>query len=255
MLDIETKALLNYEKNLTYFSQKHPDIFKNIRIFDASATSYALEYKNGYFDVLELISNHFLYNCDSNEYAKQAAKSVNYSKTSSLFEGIIDYIISPDQIKKLKTQKLIDSDIRDVLPIMQIARKIAPKTSTIKKIDKFIFVGVGLGTHIVSIDEKVNASDYLIIEDDFELFRLSLFVTPYYEIAKKTRLTFSIAQNKQQFSETVTLFLEYSYFNNRYLKYFYFPAHDDMKIKLIQVQLARQSHHVFHYDISLSKYL
>lgn len=259
MQEIEIKALMMYEKNLKYFSTNHLDIFKNLQIFDTSELSltpkYELEYKDGYFDVIELATGNLLYACDSNEYAKQAAKTVNFNKTSSLFEGVLDYIVSQKQIDIVKTKKLVDSDIRDVLPIMHIAMKVAPKTTTMKIIDKFIFIGVGIGTHIVSINEKINSYNYLIIEDNIELFRLSLFTTPYYSLAETAQLTFSIAQNQHQFADTVTLFLEYSYFNNRYLKYFHFPAHDNTKIKLIQAQLARQSQHVFPYDISLSKYL
>lgn len=260
MKSIETQALLMYENNLIYFSEERKDIFTKLQLFEttvlSSRSKYELEFKDNYFDIIELASGHYLYNRDSNQYAIEAANRINFKKNSLLFEGMIDYIVSQEQIDIINTKKLVDSDIRDVLPIIRIAMKIAPKaTTTMKKIDKFIFIGVGVGTHIKTIHEKIHSANYLIIEDDIELFRLSLFTTPYYEYAKTTQLTFAVAQSNHEFAETVSLFLEYSYFDNRYLKYFYFPAHNDSKIKLIQAQLARQSQHVFPYDISLSKYL
>lgn len=258
MQEIEIKALSTYEKNLDYFSKIDPTIFRKIQLFDIAGDNpkYDLEYKNGCFDILEISSKFYLYNEDSNEYAKRAAREINYKKNSFLFDGIMDYNVSPEQIKRVQAIKEFkNSNIKDVLPIMHYAMKTAPKSTTMKHIDKFIFIGVGLGTHITAIDEKINSSEYLIIEDDTELFRLSMFVTPYYELAAKANLHFSISQNENEFTHTMARFLEGSFFNNKYLKYFHFPAHSSAKIKLIQNNLASQTHHIFPYDIQLDKYL
>lgn len=260
MQDIQTKALSTYEKNLKYFSKTNPDIFKKIQIFDIEGLEvtpkYELEYKNCYFDVLEISSNHYLYNSDSKEYAKKVAQDINYKKNSSLFDGVMDYNVSQEQIKSVQSQQdLKNSTIKDVLPIMHYAMKTAPKTTTMKHIDKFIFIGTGVGTHITAIDWKIASSEYLIIEDNVELFRLSLFVTPYYELADRANLHFSIFENENEFTRTMTKFLEGSFFNNRYLKYFHFPAHSNSKLKLIQNNLASQTYLSFPYDIQLDKFL
>jgi hypothetical protein len=78
----------------------------------------------------------------------------------------------------------------------------------INSIDKFIFFGVGLGVHINQIDKNVNAQSYLIIEDDLELFKLSTFVTPYYELAKKSELYFSVFEEDNEFSKIVKQFFD-----------------------------------------------
>lgn len=260
MQDIQTKALQTYEQNLNYFAQADPEIFKKVQVFDMPSSAitpkYELEYKNDYFDVVELSSNLFLYNQDSNKYAKHVAKEINYKKTSFLFEGIQDHKITQDdlaQIKKAQEDKTYK--LNDVLPIMYEAMKLAPKTTMMKAIEKFIFIGVGLGQHILEIHNKLHASQYLIIEDDIELFRLSMFITPYYELAKDTSLIFSISQNENEFLSTMTLFLEGTFYNNRYLKYFKFPAHSNTKIKIIQAALASQGHHSFPYGVRLEKCL
>lgn len=263
MQAIEVTALKNYEENLQYLKLNHKDLFKKLQIFDLAEAEnklvpkYDLEYKDeGYFDVKNIEENSYLYDTNSLKYAKKIADEVNYKKTTSLFNGLIDYEITQKQIDTLSTiDKLKGSNIRDLLPIMSYAMKIAPKTTTMKKIDKFIFVGVGIGTHISSIDSKIQADEYLIIEDNLELFRLSLFVTPYYEIAKNANLYFSVSQNETDFTISIVHFLEGSFFNNRYLKYSYFPAHSKTKLKFIQNNIASQNCLVFPYDILLQKFL
>jgi len=260
MQEIEKLALSTYEKNLIYFSNTNPLLLRKIQIFDMEELEiqpkYDLEYKNNYFDVLELSSGSYLYGSDSDEYAKKAAKSINFKKDTLLFDGMIDYFAETKQIKELKSVKEYKTcNIKDVLPIMNYAMKLAPRTTTMKKIDKFIFIGTGIGTHISEIDKKIRASEYFIIEDNLELFRLSLFVTPYYDLATNAHLHFSIAQNENEFTTTMAKFLQGSFFNNRYIKYFHFLAHSNTKLKLIQNNLAAQNHHVFPYDIQLDKFL
>ena len=129
------------------------------------------------------------------------------------------------------------------------------KSDEMQKIEKFIFIGVGLGVHLLEIDAKISANEYLIIEDDLELFHLSLFCTPYYEFNKNATLTFSISENENDFMDNINIFLENSFYLNRYLKYSYFSAHSDIKIKLIQNALTSQDFISFPYKTLLTKYL
>lgn len=260
MQEIQIKAMQTYEKNLNYFVTNEPKLLKKIQMFDiqelALKPKYELQYKDGYFDVIELSSGSFLYGRDSNEYAKEVAKDVNYDKTTSLFEGMQDWITTQEDLKHIKKLREDESNrLNDVFMIMHEAMKIAPRTTLMKEIDKFIFIGTGLGTHIVEIHNKIHASEYLIIEDDIELFRLSLFVTPYYELAQNATLKISVAEDDNLFLVTMTHFLEGSFYNNRYLKYFKFPAHSDEKIKVMQTSLGSQGHHIFPYGVRLEKSL
>ena len=262
MQDIELHAMQNYEKNLEFFSKSLTDIFKKLQLFDIGEADgliipkYDLEYKDGYFDVKSLKDDQYLYQIDSNKYAQDVAASINYSKQSFLFNGLLDYHISDEIVEKLqKRTKLEQSGIKEVLPVMNYALKIAPNTTTLKSIDKFIFIGTGLGTHITAVDEKIKSTEYLIIEDDLELFRLSLFVTPYYKIGENSNLFLSISQGENDFTDLMSKFLDGSFYNNRYIKYNHFLSHSHNKIKLIQNNLASQTHLTFPYDVQLDKYL
>jgi len=262
MQDIELQAIQYYEKNLFFLSKEHPAVFKKIQLFDATQESnsfnanYDLEYKDGYFDVKNLNSNSYLYNTNSINYSNDVSDSINFQKDSALFSGLHDYSLTDSQLKDAtENRELKGSTIKDILPIMHYAMKIAPSSTHMKSIDKFIFIGVGLGLHIFSIDKKIDSDEYLIIEDDLELFRLSLFTTPYYELSKDKNICFAIAEDAFEFTNTVRSFLEDTFFNNRFIKYFHLPTHSTNKIKLIQNNLASQNHLVFPYDILLDKTL
>lgn len=257
--NIEEIAIKTYQDNVDFFKNHHRDLFEKLKAFEIKTQNkerYALEYKEdgGYFDVLELSSNQLLYNTSSSIYAQELAQSINYRKNSYVFEGVVDYHLTKEQLEEAKEEVgLKQYIVKDILPIMDYARKIMPKNSSLKKIDKFIFLGVALGTHITTIDDKIGSSEYLIIEDDMELFRLSLFVTPYYKIATHASLHFAIAQNHSEFNDTMKDFLGSSFFNNRYIKYMHIPTHQDTKLNLIQNAIASQNFIIFSYDMNLDK--
>lgn len=74
-------------------------------------------------------------------------------------------------------------------------------------VNLFIFFGVGLGLHISAIEKRVAAGGYLIVEDDIEVFRLSIFTTPYYELAEKSKLFFSVMDSEEHFLKSAEDFL------------------------------------------------
>jgi len=260
MQDIELKALQCYERNLEYFSKSHQKLLKKIQVFDIPETQkkfiphYDLEYKENYFDVKEIATGNYLYATNSIEYSNKIADSINFKKDSNTFSGLKDYILTASQLKQVKKRSTLKgTTLKDILPIMNYSLQLAPNTSTMKKIDKFIFIGVALGLHITDINKRINSEEYLIIEDNLELFRLSLFTTEYYKLAINANLHFAIAEDETSFTFTMVNFLEGSFFNNRYIKYFHLATHSTSKIKLIQNNLASQNHITFPYDIQLEK--
>lgn len=259
MSSIEDIAIKTYQNNIDFFKKYHINLFNKLLAFEQSLQNnqkYVLEYKQDgeYFDVLELSSNQFLYDTSSTKYAQKLAQNINYKKNSYVFEGVVDYHLTQEQLQEAKQEKgLKHYIVKDILPMMDYTRRIMQKDSSMIKIEKFIFLGVALGTHIEAIDNKIASSEYLIIEDDIELFRLSLFVTPYYQIATNATLYFAIAQNHSEFHESMQDFLSSSFFSNRYIKYIHFPTHQDTKLNLIQNSIASQTFIIFSYDMQLDK--
>jgi len=255
--EIEIKAIETYQKNLEYFSQSKKELYNqllefNQKLEDGSIiASYDLEYLDGYFDIKELRSGYFLYSQDSNEVSQELSKRVNYKKNSFTFEGFPIFNYS-----KEKQENLIDEErgAEGLFPIMNYYIENSSRDDEMQYIAKYIFIGVGLGGHIISTDKKIDADSYLIIEDNIELFRLSLFVTEYYRLAKK-KLYFAIDRDKNQFSDIFADFLGISLHENRYLKYTHFPTHSKEKIKNIQNELAIQTFVTFPYKTILTKYI
>jgi len=96
---------------------------------------------------------------------------------------------------------------------------------------------------------------YLIIEDDLELFRLSLFVTNYKEIALDATLFFSVFEDENQFFTTATNFLKTKHYYNHYIKYFHILSHSEEKIEQFHVAVTSQAHLLFFYHHLLTQYL
>ncbi|TKI71306.1 motility associated factor glycosyltransferase family protein [Sulfurimonas crateris] len=258
MESIETKAIQTYEKNLEYFAHNHKDLMDKLQRFNLAlengsyAPRYDLEYIKGYFDVKELKSGRYLYDGDSNKISKELCKQVDFYKSSFSFEGFPLYKFSEEKLANLDDKS---SGFEGIFPVMNYYIDNTDERDEMSKIEKFIFIGVGLGVHASLIDEKIKATEYLIIEDDIELFRLSLFVTPYFEIAQNSKLYFSIGDDENIFLIKINRFLQNTFFYNRYLKYSYFPAHSNNKIKQIQNALTSQSFTVFPYKTQLKKIL
>ncbi|MBU1659484.1 DUF115 domain-containing protein [bacterium] len=255
---IQDQAIQTYQKNLEYLAKNHKELSKLLHIFERAIQNgdfvpqFDLEYINGYFDIKDLKSNKYLYESDSLEISKQFVNKINFRKNSYIFEGFPVYNFSPEGLKNLDTTS---KTIEGVLPIMSYYSQNFSEFDTMKKIYKFMIIGVGIGLHIPLIHQKVSASEYLIVEDNLEIFKLSLFTTKYYELAEDAELYFAISDDENIFLQTMTNFLEGNFFFNRYIKYFKFPTHSNDKLKQIQNAITTQSFIFFPYKAELFKSL
>jgi len=256
MSDIETIAIQTYQDNMQYFLDFQPELYKLLEYFNKALqngdypANYDLEYTaENYFDISILKTNNFFYGCDSLEYSKELIKNITYKKDEHIFETTLAHDVSDSKEFKQKSNELI----ADVLPIMNYVNKYSQITDEMKEIQKFIFIGTGLGLQISELQKSLNLKNILIIEDDLELFKLSLFTTSYKDISSKSKLYFSIAQDENMFLDSMKKFLSNSFYDNRYIKYNHFPLHDTNKIKHIQNAIASQSYLVFPYSMALQK--
>jgi len=257
MQSIETLALQTYENNIAYFKKSQQKLFEMINVLNLAIEKgdytprYDLEYLKDYFDVKELATGNYLYATSSSKVSKEFASIVNFKKNSYTYEGLPVYRSTDIQDR--------DSDkgrgLEGIYPIMDYYLDHTSDTDSMKSIEKFIFVGVALGFHISEIAKRVESKYYLIIEDDLELFRLSLFTTDYAGLARKSALYFAIADDDNLFLKTINPFLENAFFDNRYLKYAHFPTHSTNKLKQIQNAILSQNFISFHYKTELYKYL
>ncbi|PHQ65207.1 MAG: hypothetical protein COB99_05275 [Sulfurimonas sp.] len=249
MKEIEEQAINTYQNNMLYLTKEHPNLAKDVNNLDLAiqnnihVSQYDLEYVNGNFDIKDINSGKYMYAEHSNDFAKNTAKKITFDKVNGSIECLSIIDISKMDIENREAIKYKE----DVFSLMSYHINNVSSTNVMKHIRKFIFIGVGLGLHIAQIDKKVNATDYLIVEDNLEIFKLSLFTTAYYDIAKRSRLTFSILEDNITFTKTFDIFLQNNFAYNRLFKYVRVKNHSDEKISLIQSAIANQSSVVFPY--------
>ena len=258
---LEEIAIDTYKKNLLYFEQNQADIFSKLAAFESAIeqnlyhSKYDLVIKDNYFDVLEQSTNQHLYNSSSIEYASLVSDSINFKKDSNVFETFKKVTISDENLEKFSSLTIIENNLSGFAPILNYCQNNIPTSLEMKSIHKFIFFGVGLGTHIIDVHKKILANVYLIVEDDLELFKLSLFCTPYYEVAQTATLIFSIFDSNKEFSAPAYTFLKSSFYHNHYIKYFQMINQSEDKLKEFQIMIASQSHNLFYYNSILEQYL
>lgn len=260
MKSLEDIAVQTYKNNLTYFEKHQPQIYSKLAAFDSAIeqnhyqNKYDLILKDDYFDVLELSSGNYLYTTSSREYAQNAAKSIDYKQDTNAFETFKHVKIKDEELEIFEAFDIEYNNLSGFAPILHYIDKNSPKEIALEEIKKFIFFGVGLGTHIESIDKKIGADVYLIVEDDLELFKLSLFVTSYYDLASRSKLMFSVFDTQQEFSKISTSFLETDFYYNHYIKYFNMLSHSEEKLKEFHIKVTSQSHNIFFYSEILKQF-
>lgn len=254
MPSIEEVAIDTYNKNILYIKKTHPSLAQDLHNLDLAIEQnlytqrYALEYINDNFDILDLQKETFLYKTQSEEFVKNTLQLINLDKTKGTIEGFSFFDVTKLNI----SNKDAIEDKKEVFELMTYSLNNISKTKMMKKIQKFIFFGTGLGLHISAIHSKFQPSDYLIVEDDLEIFKLSLFTTQYYEFAKTSRITFSILEDDSTFTQNIEQFLQNNFNYNRYIKYFQTHNHTDTKIRLFQTAISNQSFVTFPYNKQLN---
>ncbi len=260
---IQTQAKNTYKNNMLYFQAKYQALYNQLTAFENALQNqyytprYELEYKEeGYFDVVETESGKWLYNMDSNKHAEMVKEHIDFSKKENLFETFRDLSFSEEMLQKYEKMNPLESAIVTIAPIVNYTNQFANKDTTMKKLYKFIFMGTGLGLHLTKVDEKLNAHTYFIIEDDLELFYLSLFVTDYKALSNNgATLIFSIFDNPDIFHYKIQFFLREMPVYNHYLKYFHLLSHSTEKLKTIHSVIISQDYLKFPHSAVMQIYL
>ena len=216
--DLSSTLLSIYENNLIFLKENFEDIFNRVNTLSEDINSgkikekYTLEYKDGYFDILNHETNSWFYNENSYEDADNRARLSNFTKDGSL-----------DLLRKgLDGKSLIGNEsFKDVLPILNyINKKVDFDNIEFQKVYKFVFLDVGLGFHIHEIFKKLDPFTTLIMEPELEIFRLSLFTIDYrtFQVGEK-KLFLSIEDDILQRTNIIRKFYKYHNYMNYNIKY------------------------------------
>lgn len=260
MQEVELRAIKTYQDNMEYLKKNYPDLHTKILMFENSITqncyqeNYALEYKEGYFDIKELSTGEFLYSENSERYSEKLLSTINTKRTGSIFEAQQRFPIKEEELEKLGDFKNFHSSLWATAKILFYNNKVAPKNSSeMEKIYKFIFLETGLGLHIPMIIKKYKISSVFIYERNLELFRLSLFVTNYAELSKNTKIFFSIMDTFENLQYTFTSFLNDSFNHNLYIKFLPFSKEHQGILHDLQSITLSQNHIMYPYQAYMAR--
>lgn len=243
MENIEQIAISNYQGNMEYLQKDHDQLYKKLLALEILLEDgrypqkYDLEYKDGYFDVIELATNSYLYKQNSKIFSDEMASQINFKKSDQVFQSFYKLEFTQKALEKLHKADALTT-YATLAPIIDYHNLNIDSSMQMNEMQKFIFIGLGLALHLPNIIKKTDTRLILIIEDNIELFRLSLFTCNYKEALEGRLVFFSIAENNSEFLDTFTTFYSKSFVRNYLLKFSLFSSQYEHKIKDIQTCLV-----------------
>lgn len=251
---IQNQALLTYQENLLYLKEKHFDLYERVNLFDLAlcenliSSKFELEYKNDYFDILNLEENSFYYGKNSFEYSQDIVNTLDFEAQNQIFKTFVNLNFTDEFMDEIKNASINSSPEVGIAPIVHYINKNLPKKEILKDIYKFIIFGVGIGIHIPKVHDRIKAKLYLIVEPNLEIFRLSLFTTNYAKLSQKTSLIFSVADDENSFKSKFDLFYQEVFIINHYFKFLMFSNNCSFYTRIIQNFLVSQKHTMYSYN-------
>lgn len=183
-----------YLKNINFLAAKHIKLYEDITKFEAlGVENYFLDFENNYFEILDKNKNK-TYNC--NPFSDSLSRCNNLEDKPCF---------------NLLTDKFLNNKVsyKNQINAYDFVNEYLNHKKQDMSYDKFIFIGTLLGVHINDLHKVLKSKVYLILEDELEIFRLSLFLTDYEELEKESKLFFCIEKNDKEKEEIIKNFLDY----------------------------------------------
>jgi hypothetical protein len=229
---LEEALIKNYFANLEFLKQFDNGLYLRIENLSQAIDSevyperYFLEFIKdaGDFDIYDSHTKEYLYKRNPKRANNIFVNSVKFDN-SSLFSSLINEVydlklehknVNYDYESYEELEPIIINDMKEFTNVLKDDTK---NKKSFKKFEKFIFMGTLLGRHILDIHKKIKSKYYFICENNLEIFRLSLFVINYSDLASDSKLTFSIMDDENVFIYKYQLFLEDNPDENYCIKY------------------------------------
>lgn len=253
--EVEKQSIDNYTLNMQYLKKYQSKFHKKLELYEAGLNNqmienkYDLEFKDGYFDILNIKTNEYLYKENSIEYTQRLINSqFNFNSKDCSFKTFYEIAFTDEVANTSKNANMFSDHIIGKAPIVHYVNKNLPKKEVMKKVTKLVIFGVGVGIHIPMLHKKVKSRIYYIVEPNLELFRLTLFTTKYYEIAIESNFVFSIAEDEREFSESFDALYNHGFVYNHYIKHFMFSKNMNKYVEFFQKKLVTQTHLTYTYS-------
>lgn len=231
--NLQNALIKQYFSNLEFLKEHDLELFNKINTFSTMIDEgyvkekFILEFvkENGGFDILNVEENSYLYGRNAKLITEHFLDNSDFS-TKSQFSNLVNtlYLNRKKDIEISNSKfEVLDSIICDhMAEYASVLGHCYQENKVYDKIDKFIFFGNILGTHLKSFQEKMDFKCCFIYETNLEIFRLSLFVTDYKSLNDRSQIVFSVMDEENTFVEKINIFFTrmyiYSNYNVKYYK-------------------------------------
>jgi len=261
--EIVTSALNLFQKNLLYLEKNHSELYQKINILNLLISDgtyqerYALEYKEeGYFDLLELSSNEFFYKENSIEHANRIVDTVDLKRTGAIFYAQ-RFVYADDWSAEIidKSELSFHNALWATIKIINYIKQYTTPETHMLTVGKIIFLDLGLGLHLKGVIDKLKPKVIFIKEKSVEIFRLSLFVTDYEQIAQGCHIFFSITDNEMEERTNFIPFLNLGNNLNLYMKHIPLMLNYETHLQRLQAHILSQDYINYGYSAVLLRFI
>lgn len=234
-IKLQDALVTTYHANLLFLSEYDNELYNRINALSKHIENgeyqerYRLEFiqDDGDFDIYDMKNGKYIYDKKTSNFNKKAFAEINFD-TKGSFSIFEPYYFTHDEILiELDNDTIFDKSAKKLINNIYEYKEVLKdnlknyKEQKLKKIEKVIFIGVLLGRHIPSLLEKTKAKNFLVCEKNLEIFRLSLFVVDYSNLARDDKtVVFSIMNEDFDFIEKCSIFLRNAYHQNYCIKYY-----------------------------------
>lgn len=255
---LQNNLTKNYFNNLQFLQEYEPELHAKLIMLDTLIQTdkytqqYELEYVNDDFDIFDIQNQSYIYNKKIKENTKNKVDNVTIDNLRNNFNPYKHFKFTDEEITQINDRNLyplFDTIFPTTAAIKHYINQNSKVRGELKKLYKFIFIGTGLGQHIFPIHNKIKAQNYLIIEPNLEIFRLSLFTTKYYELREEANLIFAIAYDEEIFKNKLFQFSSDGIGRNNNWKFDIFSSIHKSIAKKIQDFILNQSHLTYPFNV------
>lgn len=221
-IQLQNALTTTFLANLAFLSEYDNELYHRVdelsRMIENRTyeEKYALDFimEDGDFDIYDIVNDRYLYDKTPKKVNNKLINKMQFDEKNSIF-NLSEYFTFKEKININRENRFTFEKLEQ---LYQLSRNdmfsysdtlndfLQRKKCRLRKINKIIFLGTLLGRHIPKIVEKTDAGEYLVLERNLEIFRLSLFVVDYSILAQKG-VVFSIMDSDIKEEKEINKFL------------------------------------------------
>ncbi|MGJ0337745.1 motility associated factor glycosyltransferase family protein [Aliarcobacter cryaerophilus] len=233
-IQLQNALTTTFLANLAFLSEYDKELYHRVdelsRMIENGSyeEKYHLEFimEDGDFDIYDVVNDKYLYGRKPKKFNNDLIQKVEFDEKNSIL-NIENYFALKHKIDFDRDRRFELNNSEEFLALTYcdaleytncLNDYMDTKKKKFKKIEKFVFLGTLLGRHIPKIAQKIDATMYLVLERNLEIFRLSLFTVDYTILGKKG-VIFSVMNDYLEEEKRISEFFYTRTFDNYLIKF------------------------------------